>query len=143
MTDGQYLSTRQAVPNKGTATPQVDSVGNQRATLETYISGERSAGSSTGSDYMNVRSENTYTSITTATTTLIKTGSGMLKSITILGGTGGLVSVFDNTAGSGTALIPAFTAVTTTSVTLTFDAVFATGLTIVTAAATLLSVSSS
>lgn len=79
--------------------------------------------------------------ISSATTTTIKTGSGMLASITILGGTMGAITVYDNTAGSGTTICPAFTPAASSMETLTFNCNFKTGLTIVTAAATVLQVS--
>jgi hypothetical protein len=80
--------------------------------------------------------------ISTATTTTVKSGAGTLHTISILGGTAGAIDVYDNTAGSGTKLVPTFTpGSVTTPATLTFDVAFATGLTIVTGAATLLQVS--
>jgi len=81
------------------------------------------------------------TPIKTATTTTIKSGAGYLKSITILGGTLGAITVYDNTAASGTEICPVFTPATGALVTLHFDTQFVTGLTIITAAATHLSVS--
>jgi len=82
------------------------------------------------------------TPIKTATTTTVKSGAGVLRSITILGGTAGAITVYDNTAGSGTEICPQFTpGNVTVPVTLTFDTVFAVGCTIVTGAATVLSVS--
>lgn len=79
--------------------------------------------------------------ISTATTTTIKSGSGTLCSITILGGTMGAITVYDNTAGSGTTICPAFTPAANSLETLTFNCKFTTGLTIVTAAATVIQVS--
>jgi hypothetical protein len=79
--------------------------------------------------------------IKTATTTVVKSGTGTLASITILGGTMGAITVYDNTAGSGTELCPQFTPAANSMVTLHFNAAFSTGLTIVTAAATVLQVS--
>lgn len=82
------------------------------------------------------------TPIKTATTTTVKSGAGTLHTITIAGGTAGAITVYDSTTASGTEIIPAFTpAAVTTPVTLTFDIAFATGLTIVTGAATVLAVS--
>lgn len=79
--------------------------------------------------------------ITTATTTVVKTGVGYLRSITILGGTMGAIDVYDNTVGSGTKLLPTFTPPASSFETLTFNIPYSVGITIVTAAATVLQVS--
>lgn len=84
----------------------------------------------------------TYEAINTATTTVVKSGAGLVHTITIAGGTAGAITVYDNTAGSGTEIIPTFTpAAVDPPVTLTLDVEFDTGLTIVTAAATVITVS--
>lgn len=77
--------------------------------------------------------------ISTAVTTVIKSGKGILKSITVNGGTAGTIIVYDNTAGSGT-IIASFDS-TNALATYYFNIAFTTGLTIVTGAATKLSVS--
>lgn len=77
--------------------------------------------------------------IVTATTTTAKTGAGILHAITVEGGTAGTITVYDNTAASGTKL--ADFSSTNAIQTYIFDVTFATGLTIVTSAATSLSVS--
>jgi len=85
-----------------------------------------------------------YTSkaITTATTTVVKSGPGRVGYITILGGTAGAITVYDNTAASGTVIVPTFTpGAVTVPVTIVLEVAFAVGLTIVTAAATILQVS--
>lgn len=77
--------------------------------------------------------------IATATTTVVKSSSGNLRSITLGETAAGAITVYDNTAGSGTIL-----AVLKASVleqTFTFDIPFITGLTIVTAGASKLQVS--
>jgi hypothetical protein len=79
--------------------------------------------------------------ISTATTTTVKSGTGTLASITILGGTLGAITVYDNTAASGTTICPAFTPASGAMETLTFNVGFTKGLTIVTAAATVIQVS--
>jgi hypothetical protein len=85
--------------------------------------------------------ENRFTGayISTATTTTLKTSAGVLRSITVNGGTAGAITIYDNTAASGD-IIAAFDS-TNALATYTFDREFATGLTIVTAAATKVSVS--
>lgn len=77
--------------------------------------------------------------IITATTTVVKTGKGILHTITVAGGTAGTIVVYDNTAASGTIL--ANFSSTNALQTYIFDVAFATGLTIVTSAATSVSVS--
>lgn len=79
------------------------------------------------------------TYISTATTTLVKTGAGVLHSITVTTAAAGTITVYDNTAGSGT--IKAVLKVSIPEGTYIFDIAFATGLTIVTAAASGLTVS--
>lgn len=85
-----------------------------------------------GNTYYN----NTY--ISTATTTTCFSGTGVLGSITVNGGTAGTIIVYDNTAGSGT-IIASFDS-TNALETYRFDVGLANGLTIVTGGATKLSV---
>lgn len=77
--------------------------------------------------------------ISTATTTVVKSGSGFLHTITVSGGTAGIITVYDNTAASGTVIV-AF-ASTNALNTYIFNETFGTGLTIVTAAATQINIS--
>lgn len=72
------------------------------------------------------------TNITTATTTTVKTGPGVLHSITVnsKGTIASSVVAYDNTAGSGTKLATVDSL--DLSGTFTYDAAFSTGLTIVT-----------
>lgn len=108
-----------------------------RVTLNTKLAGE-----DIPNDVLKVEQRFLYQTITTATTTTIKSSSGFLRTITILGGTAGAITVYDNTAGSGTTICPTFTpGAVTPPVTLVFDCTFATGLTIVTGAATIIQVS--
>lgn len=77
--------------------------------------------------------------ISTATTTEVKTGAGVLHTIVVTETAAGTITVYDNTAASGTIL-----AVLKASIgenTFTFDITFSTGLTIVTAGASKLTVS--
>lgn len=75
----------------------------------------------------------TYGNMTTATTTTFKSGAGVLHSITVnsLGTVASAVSVFDNTAGSGTS-IAVINSLTTGQATYTYDVAFSTGLTVTT-----------
>lgn len=87
------------------------------------------------------RIQDNYSSayISTATTTTVKTGSGFLNSITIGETAAGAITIYDNTAGSGTVLA-AFKASVVEN-TYKIEAPFKTGLTIVTAGASKLTVS--
>lgn len=82
----------------------------------------------------------TSTYISTATTTTPHSVAGVLHSITIQGGTAGTVIVYDNTAASGT-ILASFDS-TNALATYTFNVAFGTGLTVITSAATKLTVSS-
>ena len=86
-----------------------------------------------------------YTRMSTATTTTIKSGAGFLHTININKAVAtGTITVYDNTAGSGTiiALITFGAAILNDPPLLgLYDVAFATGLTIVTSAATDLTVS--
>lgn len=83
-----------------------------------------------------------YAPVSTATTTVVDAnGPGQLHSIVVVGGTLGAITVYDNTAGSGQVIVPAFTPPTLSSggaFTITLDVSYSVGLTIVTAAATAL-----
>jgi hypothetical protein len=75
----------------------------------------------------------TYKNISTAATTTVKSGAGVLHTITInsLGTVASTISVYDNTAGSGTS-IAVLNSLTTGQATYIYDVAFATGLTLVT-----------
>jgi hypothetical protein len=79
-----------------------------------------------------------YTYISTATTTTVKSGSGFFKSMIVNGGTTGTIIIYDNTAGSGT-VIASFDTTNYQNQYL-FEAAFSTGLTVVTSAATKLTI---
>lgn len=96
------------------------------------------AGEDLTNDVMKVEQQYNDSYISTATTTTIKTGAGVLHTIVVNGGTAGTVIVYDNTAASGT-IIASFDS-TNALATYTFDAKFSTGLTVITAAATKLTV---
>ncbi len=89
-------------------------------------------GAATGTPLPTVTGGNTYTNITTATTTTIKSGAGVLHTVCVnaLGTVASSATIYDNTAGSGTKI-----ATLNTLALLgcqTYDVTFATGLTIVT-----------
>ncbi len=77
--------------------------------------------------------------ISTATTTTVKSGAGVLHAITVTETAAGTITVYDNTAGSGT--IKAALKASIAEGTYVFDITFATGLTIVTAGASKITVS--
>ena len=81
-------------------------------------------------------SSSTY--IATATTTTVKTGRGILRGIILTETAAGAITVYDNTAGSGT-ILAAFKA-SVVEGSYEFNLKFATGLTIVTAGASKLTV---
>jgi len=78
------------------------------------------------------------TYIATATTTVVKSGAGILGSIVLGETAAGAITVYDNTAASGT--IIAVLKASVVEGTYTFDASFSTGCTVVTAAASKLTV---
>lgn len=83
-----------------------------------------------------------YNAVSTATTTLVKTGAGQLHQVIVLGGTLGAITVYDALTATNP-IAPTFTPVAMTGSgpqVYTFDVTFGVGLTIVTAAATALTV---
>jgi len=76
--------------------------------------------------------------IATQTTTTVKSGSGHLHSIVLGATAAGAITVYDNTAGSGTVIATLKASIV--EGTYLFDCQFSTGLTIVTAAASDLTV---
>lgn len=76
-----------------------------------------------------------YNNITTNTTTVVKAGSGILHAITINNSVAtGTITIFDNTAGSGTK-IATITSTGTVPSSIFYDVLFRNGCTIVTAVA--------
>lgn len=98
--------------------------------LTSEIAGEDSA-----SDRMKVEQRYSGVNISTATTTVVKNGPGFLRGIMVQGGAAGTITIYDNTAASGTLIGPGFDA-TNALAWYPFDREFDTGLTIVTSAAT-------
>ena len=125
----QYNKTPALRTNRQVATHQeTNTVGDQQVNLNTALDADVDTITTYNDDY-------NVTVISTATTTTIKTGAGRIRQIRVVGGTLGNVTVYDNTAGSGTVLVP--TVSPDKGQVLLEDAKFNTGLTIVTAAATL------
>lgn len=74
-----------------------------------------------------------FNNIKTATTTVVKTGAGVLHKIVVNTTAAGTIVVYDNTAGSGSTIATLKASIVENS--YTYDTPFTTGLTIVTAAA--------
>jgi hypothetical protein len=90
-------------------------------------------------DSISTREANySYLNITTATTTIVKSSSGKLKRIVLGETAAGTIIIYDNTAGSGTIIATLKASISERA--YDFDCVFGTGLTIVTAAASKLTV---
>lgn len=82
----------------------------------------------------------TYKNLNGAATTTVKSGAGVLHAITINTTAAATIVVYDNTAGSGTT-IASIAASPAIGSTFRFDVAFATGLTIVIAGASDITVS--
>jgi len=80
-----------------------------------------------------------YRNITTATTTVVKSGAGVLKAITVNSTAAGTITVYDNTSAAGTKIATLKASVV--EGTYEYNIAFATGLTIVTGAASDITVS--
>lgn len=77
-----------------------------------------------------------YNNITTQTTTVVKTGTGILKRIVFNGPTAtGVITLYDNTSADGTKIGTITTPATPQPQELDFDVAFTNGLTVVTATA--------
>ena len=107
---------------------QADSLGNLKETLGTTIAGE-----DIPNDVTKVEFRNNLTYISTATTTVVKTGAGLLHAVIFQWTSTGTVIGYDNTSASGTILFSFPIGVTTQPI--TFNGSFSIGLTVVTSAA--------
>jgi hypothetical protein len=131
---GVYNSTAPTYLNGQATQNQSDANGNQKVTLATQLAGEDLV-----AGRMLTEDRNTYAYIATATTTQVKTGPGFLKSITVNTTAAGAISIIDNTSGS-TVNIGQLKA-SVAEGTYEYNVSFATGLRIVTAAASDITVS--
>jgi len=128
----QYNETPKVRTNGQTVNQQeTDQVGNQKVTQATQLSPDNDGVQSYPDDYL-------YQYIATATTTPVKAKAGYIKSITIGETAAGAITVYDNTAGSGT--IIAVLKASVVEGTYELGVKFNTGLTIVTAGASKLTV---
>lgn len=131
---GKYNATPPTLSDGQSVIMQVDSAGNQKVSLATLVEGEDQT-----LHRMGVLPKYNFVAISTATTTVVKGSAGVLQSITVTGGTAGTIIIYDNTSASGT-IIASFDS-TNVPMTYFFNAIAATGITIITSAATKLSVS--
>ena len=103
-----------------------------KVTLATTLAGEDVA-----NDVQKVETRGSSVNILTATTTTIKSAPGHVNHLIAVGGTMGNVTIYDNTAASGTVLFGPATP--TAGGVIVADIEFSVGLTVVTAAATAIS----
>lgn len=113
---------------------QADANGNIKMAEQYEIPGGDSV-----NDVMKVEERFSTTYISTATTTVVKGSAGFLHAITIGETAAGTISIYDNATGAGTVINVLKASIA--EQTFVFDCVFAAGLTIITAAASKLSVS--
>ncbi len=119
-------------PAGGPTTGVLDADSNVGTTLATTLAGEDVA-----NDVQKIETRGAAVNILTATTTTIKSGPGHLNHLIAVGGTMGNVTIYDNTAASGTVLFGPATP--TAGGVIIADIEFSVGLTVVTAAATAIS----
>lgn len=109
------------------------------ASLAVTVASDQTAIPASQSGTWTVGESNSFNNITSNTTTVVKSGAGVLAKLTINTTAAGAITIYDNTAASGTkiATLPASAVVGTYD----YDVAFATGLTIVTAASSDITVS--
>lgn len=91
------------------------------------------AGEDLTNDVLKVEERFGYSNITSATTTVVKSGAGFLHSIIINTTAAGTVTIYDNTAASGNKIATLKASIAENC--YIYDVAFTTGLTIVTGAA--------
>ena len=135
---GKFNTTPPTLTDGQRGDIQLDNKGNQLVTLSTLIAGEDLT-----NNKMVTESRYSFTNVTTNTTTTIKSGSGVLFGIVVNNPSAITISVltltlYDNTAASGTKIGTLVVPLTTTGEPFTIleSAVFTTGLTAVTAGPT-------
>ena len=119
-------------PGGGPTTGVLDANSNVGTTLATTLAGE-----DVTNDVIKTETRGSAVNILTATTTTIKSAPGHINHLIAVGGTMGNVTIYDNTAASGTVLFGPATP--TAGGVIVADIEFAVGLTVVTAAATAIS----
>jgi len=134
---GGYATDPTSMPTAVASGDRVNTTNDLQGRIITY-EGVLHAGEDLTNNVQKVEGQFSYASISTATTTTVKSGAGHLRSLIVAGGTLGNITVYDNTAASGTVIQAAATP--SASGLLLQDIDFGTGLTIVTAAATVINV---
>jgi len=134
---GVYNTTPPVFTNGQRGDAQIDVNGNLLETLATLIAGEDLA-----NNVMKVEVRGTPFSITTQTTTTVKSGAGFIYQIEIpTPVANATVKIYDNTAGSGTVLLDTITLpsvlISDGPIVVPLNKTFSTGCTIVTAGATM------
>ncbi len=139
----RIAGTQDAVTNSGAAVSAVSiPAGDAVVLVDGLGKGARMGAGFINADGSEVVGESFKSAIiNTATTTMVKSGPGRLGYLNILGGTLGAITVYDNTVASGTLLLSQFTPTAGVPICLCLELAFSTGLTIVTAAATVVQVS--
>lgn len=130
---GVYKSVAPTLTNNDDADILADVNSNLKVTLATKIAGEDIT-----NDVMKTEQQFTYSYISTATTTQVKSGAGFLHAIVVGETAEGKISVIDNTSGT-TVNIGALKA-SIVEGTYVFNCLFTTGLRIITAAASKITV---
>lgn len=131
---GIYAASPVTLTDGGSSSLYVDVNGNLLVSQATLQAGEDLA-----NDVQKVEQRFTPLNITTLATTVVKTGVGLLHTITInTSAANGTITIYDNTAASGTVIgtitQPA-ALLSSGPVTITLNATFSIGLTIVTGVA--------
>lgn len=129
-----YNSTPPVVTNGNSVTLQGDSSGNLLVSLATKIAGEDIT-----NDRLKVEHQYSYNHISSGTTTTVKASAGFLHSITVNTTAAGTITIYDNTTNSGTVI--GILKASVVERTFVYDISMTTGITIVTAAASDLTVS--
>lgn len=130
----KYESSPAALSSGGTRQLPGNQLGQTLTDLGTRLAGEDIA-----NDNIKTRYTGSRTYISTATTTIIKSGAGHIHTIVIGETSAGAITVYDNTSGTGD-IIKVLKA-SIAEGTYLLDAPFGTGLTIVTAGASKLMIS--
>jgi hypothetical protein len=138
--------------NKPQATPSTDSIslrGENSVGTDSTVAvsegllnvtlGGLLAGEDLTKDLINTRKRGVYAYISGAGTTVVFPGNGHINNIKVAGGTLGNVTIYDNVAASGSTILPAVTPLQGQELVSDIDTNL--GLTIVTAAATILAIS--
>lgn len=150
LTDGTQISQVKAGAKGATTATAVTSTANGADhqgldTVEQFASpAEDNTGTYTGQARFVVEQRNSYSNITSATTTVVKSGSGFLHKIVVNKGVASAtITIYDNTSASGTKIgtITFGSSLLTDIPVAHYDVYFATGLTIVTSGATDITVS--